>query len=71
MATASKKYRDRLKSGLADKKKPGDFDKKQLAAGTKVEKEHTKDPELAREIAMDHLTEDPNYYKKLKKMEKK
>ena len=71
MATASKKYRDRLKGGKADKMKPGDFDKKQLAVGTKHEREHTTDKGLAREIAMDHLAEDPNYYKKLKKMEKK
>jgi hypothetical protein len=27
--------------------------------------EHTDDEEIAREIAMDHLTEDPKYYTKL------
>ena len=32
--------------------------------------EHTDDPDLAREIAMDHLTEDPDYYTKLEKVEK-
>lgn len=43
--------------------------KKQLPKGIQVEKEHTKDSNLAREIAMDHLAEDPNYYIKLKRIE--
>ena len=38
---------------------------KQLDKGIKVEKEHTGDRLLAREIALDHLSEDPNYYTKL------
>ena len=40
---------------------------KELKLGTKVELEHTKDPEMAHEIAMDHLMEDPLYYSKLAK----
>lgn len=60
---------DVLPGGLADKSKPEDFDPKQLAMGIKVELEHTNDPKLAREIAMDHLKEDPRYYTKLKKIE--
>lgn len=43
--------------------------KKQLEKGIKVEMEHTNDKKIAREIAMDHLWEDPNYYDKLKKVE--
>jgi hypothetical protein len=43
--------------------------KKELKNGIKVELEHTNDPKIAKEIAMDHLYEDFNYYKKLKKME--
>ena len=39
--------------------------------GIKVEKEHTDKPGLAEEIAMDHLTEMPDYYTRLKKMEEK
>jgi hypothetical protein len=46
---------------------PKDFDPKQLAMGIKVEKEHTKSRKIATEIAMDHLSEDPRYYLKLKK----
>ena len=59
---------DKLPGGLADKSKPSDFDSKELARGTRVELEHTKDLKLAREIAMDHLKEDPKYYQKLKKV---
>jgi hypothetical protein len=42
---------------------------KQLEKGIKVETEHTTDPQNAKEIAMDHLWEDPKYYSKLKKIE--
>lgn len=45
--------------------------KTQLNIGIKVELEHTKDKNVAKEIAMDHLSEDPNYYTKLKKIEPK
>lgn len=61
-----------LHGGLAEKahKTEKDFDPKSLARGAKVESEHTSDKKLRREIAMDHLTEDPHYYEKLEKMEK-
>jgi hypothetical protein len=54
---------DFMHGGVGDFKKPEDFDQEQLGIGTVRELEHTKDEELAREIAMDHLTEDPDYYK--------
>ena len=58
--------------GLADGKKESDFDPKQLKAGTEVElEEHTKDPNIAKKIAADHLTEFPNYYSALEQMEEK
>lgn len=60
---------DQISGGLADKFLPQDFDIEQLKQGIKVEMEHTNDPELAREIAMDHLTESPQYYIKLKTIE--
>jgi hypothetical protein len=65
------KHEDKIPGGLSDKKKSSDFDPKKLAAGAKVESEHTSDPNIAEEIAMDHLTEDANYYEKLKTVEKK
>ena len=45
--------------------------KNQLNKGMKVEMEHTKDKTKAKEIAMDHLFEDPKYYDKLQKIENK
>lgn len=62
---------DKIPGGLADDKKPSDFDSDKLKAGIKIELEHTSDKNIAREIAMDHLTEDINYYDKLKEIEKK
>lgn len=61
----SPRWRDRLPGGLADEHAPEDFDPDELARGVQVELEHTDDPELAKEIAMDHLVEDPAYYQKL------
>lgn len=61
---------DRLPGGLADKIPKSSFDPKAVAQGKKVELEHTRDEELAAEIARDHIAEDPRYYEKLKKMEK-
>jgi hypothetical protein len=68
-----------LKGGKADKMSLGDIAVKhkvdietltdQFLQGVQIEKEHTKDRKMAVEIAMDHLAEDPHYYKKLKKIE--
>jgi len=46
-----------------------DYDQAQLKAGTTVELEHTEDKEIAKNIAANHLDEDEDYYRKLKKME--
>lgn len=48
-----------------------DLIKKQLEIGKKIESEHTTDIDKATEIAMDHLSEFPDYYTRLTKMEKK
>lgn len=61
---------DVIPGGLADDKDPGDFDPEALAKGIKVEMEHTDDEDVAREIAMDHLSEHPGYYTALEDMEK-
>lgn len=42
----------------------------ELRMGKKVEHEHTNDTSKATEIAMDHLSEIPDYYTRLAKMEK-
>lgn len=63
-------HHDKLPGGVADDMQPESFNRIQLKKGMKHELEHTNDPEVALEIAMDHLAEDPDYYKKLDKVEK-
>lgn len=63
-------HKDRIHGGVGDLSEPEDFDAEDLSEGQEVEYEHTDDPEIAEEIAMDHLTEDPEYYKKLRTIEK-
>lgn len=46
-------------------------DEKELEMGIKVEMEHTTNKEIAKRIALDHLTEISNYYTLLKEMEDK
>lgn len=70
---------EKISGGLAAGRRPKGFDSEQLKMGIKVELEHTKGGDLspdrarslAREIAMDHLVEDPEYYTHLKEMEAK
>ena len=45
------------------------FVKNQLEMGIPIEHEHTKDKDLATDIALQHLDEIPDYYTRLKKME--
>lgn len=71
---------DIIKGGKADKMSVEDIAKKhgvsieqiqnQIKKGIKIEMEHVDTEEEAREIAMDHLTEIPDYYDRLNKMEK-
>lgn len=73
------KEEEKLKGGLSDKLSIGDIAlkhkvgveelTKQFLQGFKKEFEHTKNEKEASEIAMDHLSEDPKYYTKLKKVE--
>ena len=46
------------------------FNSKELKMGIKIEAEHTDDPDIAKRIAKDHLSEFPDYYTRLEKMEK-
>ena len=57
---------DQLPGGKGDEAKPTEVSPEQLEMGIKVEMEHTNDRALAKEIALDHITEDPNYYSNLK-----
>lgn len=49
---------------------PRDALQQQLDKGIKVEREHTNSDAEAREIALDHLNEFPDYYDRLEKAEK-
>ena len=57
----------KLPGGVGDNTPTHSVDPVQLSLGVQIEMEHTNDPEIAKEIAMDHLTEDPEYYSKLVK----
>ena len=71
---------NKLKGGKGDKMTPKkiadkfDIDvkdvKKQIEYGKCIECEHTDDEEKAKEIATDHVSEIPDYYNRLDKMEK-
>ena len=72
--------KDKIKGGKADKMSIEDIAKKhdvsiesiktQIEMGKKIELEHVDEEGLAKEIAMDHLDEIPDYYTRLNKMEK-
>lgn len=47
------------------------YNKEQLRMGIDVEYEHTPSKDASKEIAKDHLEEIPDYYTKLKEMERK
>lgn len=57
----------KLQGGIGDTTPSHDVNPNELSIGVQVEMEHTNDPRIAQEIAMDHLTEDPEYYTKLVK----
>lgn len=55
-----------LDGGLADGMDTDDFNQKDLTEATEHESaEHTPNKKIAQKIAADHLSEDPDYYKKL------
>ena len=60
---------ERIPGGLGHKADPADFDQVQLIQGIEVELEHGSDVATAMEIAMDHLSEDPQYYTHLQAVE--
>lgn len=59
-----------IPGGKAEGHEPSEYPKDQIRKGIKVEMEHTDDPAIAKEIAMDHEQEFPRYYTALDKMEK-
>jgi hypothetical protein len=71
---------NKLKGGKADNMSPKDIADKfgvttkmvkdQIKKGKKIESEHTDDEEKQTEIAEDHVSEFPDYYNRIEKMEK-
>ncbi len=55
----------KLPGGVGDRAPSDQIDPIQLSTGIQIEMEHTNDPEIAKEISLDHLTVDPKYYTKL------
>ena len=75
--TAAKK-KDELSGGVGDDISYDKFNKEQLDVGAEVELEHTDNPEIAKEIAGDHLAEqlekgkgkkEQDYYTELEKID--
>jgi hypothetical protein len=68
---SSKNEEDNLLSGgKGDDLDEEDVDQDELMKGLDVEMEHTTNKNIAREIALDHLAEDPEYYTKLEAIHK-
>jgi ADP-ribose pyrophosphatase YjhB (NUDIX family) len=71
IANAAKKTAaDLLPGGSADNMPDSKFPKHELALGAADEHEHTSNDQIAKEIAKDHLQEDPRYYEKEKLIQK-
>lgn len=61
---------DRLEGGVSDEYPPSSYDQREIRRGQRVEMEHTNNPAIAREIASDHLAENPRYYRVLPLVER-
>lgn len=62
--------KDLLEGGKGDNLPDREISADSLAEGAKHEHEHTRNDQIAKEIAKDHLSEDPQYYEKIKEIEK-
>jgi hypothetical protein len=63
------KKTNKVKGGKGDKLSPDQVNYHEFTKGWKHELEHTDDIDVAKEIALDHLAEDPNYYTRLDMVE--
>lgn len=61
---------DLIPGGQAEGMRPEQFDPEEMRAGMEEEMQEHGDPKYCQEIAMDHLSEDPQYYSR-KKLHKK
>lgn len=60
-------FKNVLVGGIGDNYPVHKLNKTQLSMGVREELEHTSNKEIAKEIAIDHLSQDKNYYLKLHK----
>lgn len=58
-------YKEFINGGKGSGKDFDDLDSDELTVGIEVEMEHTLSRDIAREIASDHLAENPKYYSNL------
>jgi hypothetical protein len=65
-----KNFKDGLTGGIADGKAVTQYNLEELLTGIKFELEHTSDKFIALEIAMDHLERMPDYYSRLRRLER-
>jgi hypothetical protein len=65
-----KNFKDTLTGGVADGKTVMQYNLEELLTGIKFELEHTSDRFIALEIAMDHLERMPDYYSRLRRLER-
>lgn len=68
--SAAKLAKELLHGGEADNIPDKSFSALSLLRGKKHEREHTNNDQVAKEIAKDHLSEDPRYYEKVEKVVK-
>lgn len=68
--SAAKLAEDLLHGGAADNTPDKAFSAAALLRGKRHEREHTGNDQIAKEIAKDHLSEDPRYYQKVEQIEK-
>lgn len=61
----NRKWKEHLKGGKADGKKPSDYDRDDINIGSKIEREHSNQVDIEEEIAMDHEEENDTYYDEL------
>lgn len=56
---------DVVPGGVGDNKNLKSFDQREVQIGQIIEKEHTKNLQIVKEIVADHLTENPHYYSQM------
>lgn len=59
------KYKEHLKGGKGDKTKPSDYKEDEIEIGKRIEREHSSNPNISKEVSTDHESENDTYYDEL------